>query len=99
MVRQKLLRDLSSLTANRQSKNAGDILATRLIAATALGLVPTASVVSYQLLYKTSDQDGNPLATVTTIFVPLIHSKSKLLAFAIAEDSGTSKCAPSYQCE
>ena len=82
---------------DRESQPNGAVLATRSIQAAALTLVPTLSFHSYQILYKTSDQNDRPLATVTTVFVPLLADKSKLLSFAVAEDSGAQKCAPSYQ--
>lgn len=89
----------ATLLRPRESKQPGEILATRKILAASLGFLPTASVTSYQLLYRTQDQYGNPLATAATIFVPLIHSKDTLVSFAVAEDSGVNSCAPSYQCK
>ena len=87
-----------SLLTFRENKQPGDILATRNIVAASFGFLPTASVTSYQLLYRSQDQDGNALAAATTIFVPLIHSKDTLVSFAVAEDSAIDSCAPSYQC-
>ena len=79
----------------RESQPNGAILATRSIAAAGLTLIPTLSIHSYQILYKTTDQDDKPLATVTTVFTPLLADKSKLLSFSIAEDSAANKCAAS----
>lgn len=84
---------------DRESQRPGTILATREILAAQLGFLPTGSVKTYQLLYKTSDQDDRPLASVTTILVPLVRANDRFVSYSVAEDSGNSKCAPSYQCK
>lgn len=51
---------------------------------------------SYQLLYRTSDTHGNPIATVVTVLVPHDAANDKLLSYQIYEDSACVDCAPSY---
>jgi hypothetical protein len=87
------------LLTNRENQPLGTILASRNVFAASVGLLPTASAMTYQLLYRTEDQSGQPIATVTTILVPAVHDKSILVSYAVAEDSAMSSCAPSYQCK
>ncbi|ATY61106.1 secretory lipase, putative [Cordyceps militaris] len=64
--------------------------------------VPSSLAVSgvsaaYQLLYRTTDSFGEPLATVTTILVPRNNADpTKLLSYQFAEDAAYLNCAPSY---
>jgi hypothetical protein len=52
---------------------------------------------AWQLLYRTTDSLGNPVATVTTVMVPKNANNKKLLSYQVAEDSGGQiNCAPSY---
>uniref|UniRef100_A0A060T660 ARAD1B08712p n=1 Tax=Blastobotrys adeninivorans TaxID=409370 RepID=A0A060T660_BLAAD len=51
---------------------------------------------SYQLLYRTSDTHGNPIATVVTVLVPHDAANDKLLSYQVYEDSACLDCAPSY---
>ncbi|KAJ5832523.1 secretory lipase-domain-containing protein [Penicillium riverlandense] len=51
---------------------------------------------SYQVLYRSSDNFGNPTATITTVLVPENADPSKLLSYQIPEDSAFSNCAPSH---
>ncbi|KAI4672754.1 uncharacterized protein J4E78_001256 [Alternaria triticimaculans] len=52
---------------------------------------------AWQLLYRTTDSLGNPVATVTTVMVPKNADSKKLLSYQVAEDSGGEiNCAPSY---
>ncbi|SAL99476.1 hypothetical protein [Absidia glauca] len=50
----------------------------------------------YQILYRTSDGLGAPVATVTTLFVPYGADPLKLVSYQAAEDSSAIDCAPSY---
>ena len=55
---------------------------------------------SYQLLYRTNDPAGHPVANATTIIVPAGPRPSggrQLVSLQDAEDSLTTNCAPSYQ--
>src|SRR5207244_789159 len=55
---------------------------------------------AYQLLYRTNDGSGRPVATVTTVLVPtgLAPAGGRgLLSLNTAEDSVDPNCAPSYQ--
>ena len=53
---------------------------------------------AYQLLYRTTDATGRPIATVTTLFLPSAPAPGprNLLSDFEAEDSLSSKCSPSY---
>jgi hypothetical protein len=53
---------------------------------------------AHQLLYRTTDGHGQPIATVTTLFVPSTPAPGPrhLLSFHVASDSLTMKCSPSY---
>ncbi len=59
-------------------------------------LLPIKVHGAYQLLYRTTDSQGNPQATVTTIIVPENADPTKLLSYQIAEDASWINCAPSY---
>lgn len=50
----------------------------------------------YQVMYRTSDSHGNPLATVTSILIPFNADYEKLLSYHIAEDSNSFDCSPSF---
>ncbi len=58
----------------------------------------TASSAAYQLLYRSTDANGHPIATVTTVLLPSNPAPGArvLLAYQTAEDSLTMNCAPSY---
>lgn len=73
----------------------GQILRSRPVQVRALQLVPVA-VDAWQLLYRTTDADGNPDATVTTVMIPRGGSPKKLLSYQAATDATLRQCAPSY---
>lgn len=50
----------------------------------------------YELLYRTNDALGNPLAAVTTLIVPTNGSTTKLVSYQYPEDSVDINCSPSY---
>jgi Secretory lipase len=55
---------------------------------------------AYQLLYRSNDATGNPVANVTTVIVPTGATPAggrKLVSVQDAEDSLDPDCAPSYQ--
>jgi len=53
---------------------------------------------AYQLLYRTTNATGQPIATVTTLALPSNPAPGRrdLISGFPAEDSLTTKCAPSY---
>jgi hypothetical protein len=74
----------------------GTVLRSRTVSV--VGLTQLASGSAYELLYRTTDAAGQPIATVTTLLLPS-HPASgprRLLSYQTAEDSLTTKCAPSY---
>src|SRR5437588_455693 len=67
-----------------------------------LGPVPVTKLTAkaYQLLYRTNDATGDPVANVTTVIVPDGAPPAggrQLISVDDAEDSVDSNCAPSYQ--
>jgi Secretory lipase len=77
----------------------GTILRIREVSAAAFGALPQ-KVSAWQLLYRTTDTQGAPEATVTTVLEPdgATPSKSRpLLSYQVAEDSAAPQCAISYQ--
>nr|CAI51321.1 extracellular lipase [Blastobotrys adeninivorans] len=51
---------------------------------------------SIQILYRTTDTQGQPTATVVTVMIPHNHAEGKLLSYQSWEDSAWINCAPSY---
>ncbi|KAL3486299.1 secretory lipase-domain-containing protein [Aspergillus germanicus] len=51
---------------------------------------------AHQILYRTTDSFGNPIATVTTILVPHNADYTKLLSYQAAPDAADPDCAPSF---
>jgi hypothetical protein len=87
--------------AGYQATAPGTILKSRTISAAAFGYLPQ-KVQAWQLLYRTTDTQGNPEATVTTVLEPLNAKPSTsrpLLSYQVAEDSSAPQCAISYQLE
>ena len=67
-----------------------------------LGPAPLSALgaTSYQLLYRTEDPAGQPVANATTVIVPSAPNPDggpELVSLQDAEDSLTTNCAPSYQ--
>lgn len=76
----------------------GQVLRARTITPAALSALPI-NVEAWQLLYRTSDSQGNAIATVTTVLRPRGDAPAggrKLLSYQIQEDSTAQYCAPSY---
>ncbi|WP_069160697.1 lipase family protein [Nocardia altamirensis] len=76
----------------------GEILRARAIYPAFMGILQL-NVDAWQLLYRTTNSHGEPIATVTTILKPRGPAPAggaKLLSYQIAEDSGAQYCAPSY---
>ncbi|GAB2521024.1 lipase family protein [Nocardia heshunensis] len=51
---------------------------------------------AWQLLYRTTDVDGNPMATVTTVLRPRNGQVKGLISYQAAEDASAPQCAPSF---
>ncbi len=76
----------------------GTVLRSRDVELAFLGLIPQ-SITATQLLYRTTDMNGNPEATVTTVIVPAEVAPGQtcpLLSYQCAIDAMTSRCFPSY---
>lgn len=76
----------------------GGIIKARMITPALLSLVPF-NIDAWQLLYRTNDSHGNPIATVTTVVKPRGPAPAegfKLLSYQVAEDSTAQYCAMSY---
>jgi hypothetical protein len=82
-----------------QATAPGTILRTRTVSVAAFAYLPQ-KVQAWQLLYRTTDTQGNPEATVTTVLEPANATPSAnrpLLSYQVAEDSSAPQCAISYQ--
>ncbi|MEU1985785.1 lipase family protein [Nocardia sp. NPDC019395] len=53
-------------------------------------------ITSTQVLYRTTDQQNTPTATVTTVLRPLVPGPTRLLSYHAAYDALASRCNPSY---
>lgn len=51
---------------------------------------------AYQVLYRTTDSFGNPIATVTTILIPHNADFNKLHSYQVAQDAADADCSPSF---
>lgn len=78
-----------------ESQAPGAILRQRAVVVAFFGIVPK-SVEAFQLLYRTSSLDGSAIATVTTIFRPLVAKSDRFVSFQTAYDSANNRCDPSY---
>jgi hypothetical protein len=77
----------------------GSVLRSRPVSTAAFGVVPE-RVRAWQVLYRTTDTQGRPEATVATVLEPLgprPRGLRPLVAYQEAEDSLGSQCAPSYE--
>ncbi len=84
--------------AGFQHATPGTILRSRDVKLGFLGLIPQ-KVRATQLLYRTTDRNGDPEATVTTVLVPARHSHSQprhVVSYQCAIDAVSSRCFPSY---
>jgi secretory lipase len=76
----------------------GTVLRSRDVEIAYLGVIPQ-RVAATQLLYRTTDMNGTPQATVTTVLVPPdrdLGQTSPLLSYQCAIDAVSSRCFPSY---
>lgn len=75
----------------------GSILRTRKITTAYFGLVIN-TVESWQLLYRTTAANGSAIASVTTVFKPLVAKRDRFVSFHTAYDGAARSgiCDPSY---
>lgn len=81
--------------AGFESTAPGTVLRSRRIVASFLTLLP-APIEAYQLLYRTTAINGSSIATVTTVFKPLIPKHDRFITYNSAYDSSSNTCSPSY---
>ncbi len=84
--------------AGYQHSAPGTVLRSRDVEMGFLGLVPQ-KVRATQLLYRTTNRNGEPEACVTTVLVPAGHTHSQprhVVSYQCAIDAVTSRCFPSY---
>jgi hypothetical protein len=82
-----------------ESAAPGTVLRSRETTVAAFAQLPQ-RVQAWQLLYRTTDTQGQPEATVTTVLQPYGATPSAsrpLLSYQVAEDSAAPQCAISYQ--
>jgi len=76
----------------------GTVLRSRDVELALFGLIPQ-RLPATQLLYRTTDMDGQPEATVTTVLLPPGRNMQKpcpLLSYQCAIDAVAARCFPSY---
>ncbi|OBF11699.1 lipase family protein [Mycobacterium sp. ACS4331] len=76
----------------------GTVLRSRDVQLAFLGVIPQ-RIVATQLLYRTTDMDGEPEAVVTTVLVPTErspHRPTPVLSYQCAIDAVSDRCFPSY---
>lgn len=81
-----------------KSTKAGTVLRSRRLSLSPAYRSVWFSSGGYQLLYRTTDANGSPAATVATVLLPTHPARGprNLVSDQIAEDSLTTSCAPSY---
>jgi Secretory lipase len=77
------------------SASPGTILRSRPVQLAAFANLPQ-DVEAWQLLYRTTNSDGQPEATVTTVLLPSGPAPRGLLSYQVAEDAVAPQCAMSY---
>ncbi len=81
-----------------QHAEPGTVLRSRDVELAFLGLIPQPARAT-QLLYRTTDLNGHPEATATTVIVPAKLAEGQLcplLSYQCAIDAVSSRCFPSY---
>jgi hypothetical protein len=76
----------------------GTVLRSRDVELAFLGLIPQRTMAT-QLLYRTTDMNGRPAATATTVIVPADVTPDRpcpVLSYQCAIDAVSSRCFPSY---
>ncbi|MGW6375793.1 lipase family protein [Rhodococcus sp. NPDC055112] len=80
-----------------EAEQPGAILRERTVELASFSTLPF-DARAWQLLYRTTDLDGEPTATVTTVILPggpVPAGGRPLLSYQVAQDSGNLDCAPS----
>jgi hypothetical protein len=72
----------------------GTVLRTRSVAFSDSGL--TVPVTATQILYRTTDELGDPTVAVTTVVAPLVNTATKIVSYQWAYDGLASNCEPSF---
>jgi hypothetical protein len=72
----------------------GAVLRTRTVSFDAMGL--TVPVTTSQVLYRTTDELGNPTVAVATVIEPLTGATHKIVSYQWAYDGMAANCEPSY---
>jgi hypothetical protein len=81
-----------------QHATPGTVLRSRDVELAFFGLIPQ-RLSATQLLYRTTDRDGHPEATVTTVVLPAERDPDRpypVLSYQCAIDAVASRCFPSY---
>jgi hypothetical protein len=81
-----------------QHATPGTVLRSRDVELAFLGLIPQRTMAT-QLLYRTTDMNGRPEATATTVIVPADVTPDRpcpVLSYQCAIDAVSSRCFPSY---
>ena len=76
----------------------GTVLRSRDVELAFLGLIPQ-KLAATQLLYRTTDMNGNPDAAATTVIVPAERTPkavTPVISYQCAIDAVSSRCFPSY---
>jgi hypothetical protein len=76
----------------------GTVLRSRDVEVAFLGLIPQ-KFIATQLLYRTTDMNGGPEASVTTVIAPTERGPERtcpVMSYQCAIDAVTSRCFPSY---
>ena len=84
--------------AGFQHATPGTVLRSRDVELAFLGLIPQ-QVRAVQLLYRTTDMNGNPEAAATTVVMPAERGPERicpLVSYQCAIDAISSRCFPSY---
>jgi hypothetical protein len=81
--------------AGYESASPGTILRSRTVQLAAFATLPQ-KVRAWQLLYRTTNFEGQPEATVTTVLLPAGTKPRGLLSYQVAEDAVAPQCAMSY---
>lgn len=74
----------------------GTVLRSRATPVALFGLPVPVGVTAWQLLYRTTDEQGAPSTTVTTVLAPPEGTSThRLLSYQVFEDATAPQCAPS----
>ncbi|KAL2782937.1 secretory lipase-domain-containing protein [Aspergillus keveii] len=81
-----------------ESKAPGTILRHRIppFPIAALGFANVNIQASYQILYRSSDTWGRPIAAVSTVLVPHNADFNKVMSYQVAQDAADPNCAPFF---